>query len=388
MRIVSALNRGVEPANVGEFAPLDIGPLRLDPPVVLAPMAGVTNAAFRVLCRRFGKALYVSEMTTARGLCERNVRTLQMARFRPEEDLRSLQLYGTTPEHLHDAAKILVDEFGVQHIDFNLGCPVRKVTRTGGGSAIPLKPKLLDKLLAALVRGADTVPVTVKMRIGIDERYETFRSAGRIAEDNGVVAVGLHARTAAQLYDGEARWDAIAELVQLLRVPVLGNGDIWEAEDALRMMRMTGCAGVIVGRACLGRPWLFAELEALFAGRTPPPAPDFGAIAQTCLAHARLLIEEYGEELGMLQIRKHATWYTKSFHGGAKLRPELTRVRRLEDLEAALATIPSDAPFPIEGLRVRRCKKGGTQVVALPEGYLDKLDDDVGPDCEVCVEGG
>lgn len=388
MRIVSEINQGVQPARPGEFAPLQIGPIRLETPVVLAPMAGVTNAAYRVLCRRFGEALYVSEMTTARGLVERNVRTLQMARFRPEEDPRSLQLYGTSPDHLHDAARILIEEFGVQHIDLNLGCPVRKVTGSGGGSAIPLKPRLLERLLRALVRGAGETPVTIKMRMGIDDEHMTFLRSGRIAEDCGIRAVGLHARTAAQLYDGTARWPAITELVQAISLPVLGNGDIWEAEDALRMMRETGCAGVIVGRGCLGRPWLFRELEALFAGRAAPPPPKFGEIAAICIAHAELLVEELGEKLGLLQMRKHAAWYTKSFPGGSKLRPEINKVKTLEDLAAALRAIPEDTPFPLEGLRVRRCKKGGTQKVSLPPGYLDSLEDDVAPSEEIVFEGG
>ncbi|MCA8971660.1 MAG: tRNA dihydrouridine synthase DusB [Planctomycetes bacterium] len=388
MRIVTAVNQGVEPARPGEFGALRLGPIELRTPVVLAPMAGVTNAAYRVLCRRFGEALYVSEMTTARGLVERNARTLQMARFRPEESPRSLQLYGTSPEHLHDAARILIDEFGVEHLDLNLGCPVRKVTRSGGGSAIPVKPRLLSKLLQALVDGARHVPVTIKMRLGIHEDLLTFRQAGRIAEDHGVCAVGLHARTAAQLYDGDARWDAIGELQSMLGIPVLGNGDIWEAEDALRMMRQTGCAGVIVGRGCLGRPWLFRELEALFAGRPAPPPPCFREIHAICIEHAKLLIEELGERLGLMQIRKHATWYTKSFPGGARLRPRLTSVRTLDDLDAALDEIPDETPFPYEGLRVRRCKKSGTQQVALPDGYLDDLDDDTAPSSELVVEGG
>ena len=387
MTLVSDINAGVPPASSGEFAPLEIGPIRLSTPVVLAPMAGVTNAAYRVLCREFGEALYVSEMTTARGICEGNRKTLAMCAFRPEERPRSLQLYGTSAKHLEEAAAKLVADFGVEHLDFNLGCPVRKVTASGGGSAIPPKPKLMRRLVAALVRGAGPVPVTVKMRLGLDEELMTYLDAGRIAQDEGVVAVGLHARTAAQLYDGQARWSAIGELQAALDVPVLGNGDIWEAQDALRMMRETGCRGVIVGRGCLGRPWLFRELEAVFAGRAAPLPPDFGEIRRIAMRHAELLVEELGPKLGILHMRKHASWYTKSFPGGSKLRLALTTIDSLEALDAAMAGIPPETPFPKEGLRTRRCKKGGTQRVALPQGYLESLDDDREPD-ELIVDGG
>ena len=387
MSLISDLNAGVPSAKPGEFAPLDIGPIRLVTPVVLAPMAGVTNTAYRVLCREFGEALYVSEMTTARGICEGNRKTLAMCVFREDERPRSLQLYGTSTKHLEEAARRLVSDFGVEHLDLNLGCPVRKVTASGGGSAIPPKARLMRRLVAALVRGAGRVPVTVKMRLGIDEELLTYLQAGRIAQEEGVVAVGLHARTAAQLYDGHARWSAIGELQAVLDIPVLGNGDIWEAQDALRMMRETSSQGVIVGRGCLGRPWLFRELEAVFAGKAAPPPPTFGEIRKIALRHAELLVEQVGPKLGILHMRKHASWYTKSFPGGAKLRPALTKVSSLEELDAALAGIPAETPFPKEGLRARRCKKGGTQRVALPQGYYESLDDDREPE-ELMADGG
>src|SRR5207244_2770468 len=245
-----------------------IGPLSGWPPVVLAPMAGVTNPPFRSLCRGYGAGLYVSEMITARALVEGNRNTLLMASFGEEETTRSLQLYGVDPYHVGEAVRLLVGEGRLDHLDMNFGCPVRKVTSKGGGAAIPLKPRLLRNIVAAAVRAAGKVPVTIKFRIGIDERYSTYLDAGRIAQEEGCAAVALHARTAAQLYDGLARWDAIARLKQAVtRIPVLGNGDIWEAEDALRMMRATGCDGVIVGRGCLGRPWLFRDLADVFDGR-------------------------------------------------------------------------------------------------------------------------
>src|SRR6186713_1299166 len=256
----SEINRDVKPAAPGEFAPLALGSLQVSPPVVLAPMAGVTNYPFRKLCQSYGAGLYVSEMITARPLVEGNQKTLRIADFGAEETPRSLQLYGTDPYYVGEAVKRLVGEGRVDHIDMNFGCPVRKVTSKGGGAAIPAKPRLLAGIVRAAVRASGTVPITIKFRIGIDDRVTTFLDAGRIGESEGVVAVALHARTAAQLYDGAARWGAIAELKQAVRVPVLGNGDIWEAWDALRMMRETGCAGVVVGRGCLGRPWLFRDL--------------------------------------------------------------------------------------------------------------------------------
>src|SRR6185295_4853158 len=289
-RYRSPLNRDVKPAESGEFSPTWIGPLRVWPPVVLAPMAGVTNPPFRTLCRRYGAGLYVSEMITARALVEGNRKTVLMASFSPEETTRSLQLYGVDPHYVGEAVRLLVGEGRVDHLDMNFGCPVRKVTSKGGGAAIPLKPRLLRNIVAAAVAAAGAVPVSIKFRMGIDDRYLTYLDAGRIGEEEGCAAVGLHARTAAQLYDGEARWDAIARLkAAITRIPVLGNGDVWEAEDALRMMRTTGCDGVVVGRGCLGRPWLFRDLADVFEGREPQDPPDLGGVVDVMLEHARLL---------------------------------------------------------------------------------------------------
>ncbi|TMA36043.1 MAG: tRNA dihydrouridine synthase DusB [Deltaproteobacteria bacterium] len=392
-RYVSLGNRAVPPARPGEFAPLSIGPLAIAAPVVLAPMAGITNPPFRTLCRGFGAGLYVSEMITARALVERNAKTLRLAGFDPSEKPRSLQLYAVDEHYTREAVRWLVGEDLVDHIDLNFGCPVRKVTRRGGGAAIPLKPNLLRAIVRASVGAAGPVPVTIKFRIGIDERLETFRDAGRIAEDEGCAAVAMHARTAAQLYAGEARWEAIGALVAQVRtIPVLGNGDIWEAWDALRMMRETGCAGVVVGRGCLGRPWLFRDLADVFAGREPADPPGLGEVARIMLDHAERLAGWMGERFGVRNFRKHATWYTKGFPGSTRLRDALIQIESLADLREILDRIDPDVPFPAHAMRLPRGKRGGTQRVALPDGYLDDLGDATPPAAELeaaeAVSGG
>jgi nifR3 family TIM-barrel protein len=371
--------RDEPPARPGEFAPIAIGPMRVWPPVVLAPMAGVTNYPFRRLCRSFGAGLYVSEMITARALVEEQNKTLKLADFGPDESPRSLQLYGVDPHYVGEAVRRLVGEGKVDHIDMNFGCPVRKVTRKGGGAAVPARPRLLARIVRAAVGAAERVPVTLKFRMGIDDNLRTDLDAGRVAEGEGCVAVGLHARTAAQLYDGQARWEAIGELKCALGIPVLGNGDIWEASDALRMMRQTGCDGVIVGRGCLGRPWLFRELADVFEGNAPRSPPALGVVIEVMLQHALWTAEWFGEAQALRAFRRQAAWYTKGFKGSARLRQQLTHVDSLDDLREAVSGCNPSEPFPRAALRVSRGKHSGTQVVSLPEGFLEHLDDDAVP---------
>ncbi len=370
-----------------QSSPLRLGPLRVDPPVILAPMAGVTNWPFRRLCRRFGAGLYVSEMVTARPLAEGRERTLALAEFGADESPRSLQLYGVDPHFVGRAVERLVGEGRVDHLDLNFGCPVRKVTRKGGGAALPARPKLLRRIIHAAVTAAGDVPVTIKFRKGISDDLITYPEAGRIAEGEGCAAVTLHGRTAEELYDGQADWDAIAQLKSILSIPVIGNGDIWEAADALRMMRETGCDAVAVGRGCLGRPWLFRDLADAFAGRPLSSPPNLGEVATIMLEHARLLSEWLGEGRAMRDFRRHATWYTKGFRGSAALRKELMRVTSLAGLDEILARIDPDEPFPAHSMRVPRGKTSGRQKVSLPEGFLD----DDGPlpeDSGRAVSGG
>ena len=377
-RFASALNRNVPTARAGEFGPLVLGPLAIWPPVVLAPMAGVTNYPFRSLCRAFGAGLYVSEMITARGFLEGNARTHLLASAGPDERPRSVQVYGSDPDAIGEMVRRLAAE-AVDHIDINFGCPVPKVTRHGGGSAIPVKPRLMARLVGAAVRGAAGVPVTVKVRKGIDDGLLTYLDAGRVAEAEGAAAIGLHARTAAQLYAGEADWSAIAELKAAVRIPVLGNGDVWECWDALRMFRATGCDGVIVGRGCLRRPWLFAELAAVFDGREPASQPRLGEIVGVMRDHAERLIAFFGPVRGILQMRKWCLWYTSGFRGAAQLRAELLRIESLDAMLALLARLDPDEPFPLDGLRRSRSKDARRQEVRLPPGYLTARDDDAPP---------
>ena len=355
-------------------APLSVGPLQVWPPVVLAPMAGVTNSAFRQLCReQVGTAggLFVSEMITSRALVERDATTMQMLAFGPRESPRSVQLYGVDPLVVGRAVRVLVEEDRADHVDLNFGCPVPKVTRRGGGAALPWKRELFRALVRAAVQAADgRVPVTVKMRTGVDEEHLTYRTAGRIAEEEGVAAVALHARTAAQSYSGAADWDAIASLKQDLSVPVLGNGDVWQAADAVRMMRRTGCDGVVVGRGCLGRPWLFAELAAAFDGRPQPPPPRLHDVGAAMRRHAGLLAELMGEDRGVRDFRKHVAWYLKGFVVGSPTRTRLGMVASLAELDELLAGLEPDQQLSAEAASSPRGRTGPPRRVALPDGWL------------------
>jgi nifR3 family TIM-barrel protein len=369
-----------------------VGRYDIWPPVVLAPMAGITNIAFRRLCREHGAGLYVCEMVTTRALVERNPKTLRMVAFEPDERPRSLQLYGVDPTIVGQAVRMVVEEDLADHIDLNFGCPVPKVTRKGGGSALPWRWRLFERIVKAAVRAAEPngVPVTVKMRKGIDDDHLTYLRAGRIAQDAGVAAVALHGRTAAQRYSGEADWAAIAALKQALDVPVLGNGDIWEADDALRIVEQTGVDGVVVGRGCLGRPWLFADLAAAFEGRDERLLPALGEVARTMRRHAELLVEWLGDEPhGCADFRKHVAWYLKGFPVGGDLRRRLAMVSSLAELDDLLAKLDPALPYPVEALGQPRGRTNSPGKVALPEGWLESPDVDAVPDdAELPDSGG
>jgi nifR3 family TIM-barrel protein len=361
-----------------------IGPIALASPVVLAPMAGVTNVAFRTLCRELERSkvgtisgLYVCEMVTARALVERNPVTMHMTTFARDESPRSLQLYAVDPATTYAAAKMIVDDDLADHIDMNFGCPVPKVTKRGGGAALPYKRRLFGQIVAAAVRATEgtDVPVTVKFRVGIDDEHHTHLDAGRIAESEGAAAVALHARTAAQRYSGTADWEQIALLKQQVRtIPVLGNGDIYDASDALTMMASTGCDGVVIGRGCLGRPWLFAELSAAFTGSPAPNPPTLGEVAEIVRRHGQLLAAHFGEDKGMRDIRKHIAWYLHGFPAGAELRRALAMVKTLDELDSLLDRLDGGVAFP-DAATGPRGRQGSSARVALPDGWLTDPDD-------------
>jgi nifR3 family TIM-barrel protein len=369
---------------------LRIGPFVVSPPVVLAPMAGITNQPFRTLCREYGGGLYVSEMITTRALVERDPETMRLIEFGPQESPRSLQLYGVDPAVVREAVTMIVAEDRADHIDLNFGCPVPKVTRKGGGAALPWKRDLLRSVLRAAVGAAGQVPVTMKMRKGIDDDHLTYLDAGRIAEDEGVAAVALHGRTAAQAYSGQADWAAVARLKETVTsVPVLGNGDVWEAADALRMMRETGCDGVVVGRGCLGRPWLFRALDRAFAGLPDEIGPDLGAVAGVMRRHAGLMVAWLGEDKGAREFRKHVSWYLKGFAVGGETRNRLALVSSLRELDDLLATLDPAEPFPAVAVGAPRGRAGSPRRVVLPEGWLAERSGGVlDADAELAVSGG
>jgi nifR3 family TIM-barrel protein len=369
---------------------LNIGSITIDPPVVLAPMAGITNAAFRKLCREHGAGLYVSEMISARALVEDNSNTTHMLIFGEDETIRSVQLYGVDPPVMYEAARRLVDEWGVHHIDLNFGCPVAKVTRKGGGAALPLHTGLFAAIVRETVRAAGAVPVTVKMRIGVDASTPTALRAGVAAAEEGAAAVALHARTAEQLYSGSADWRAIAELKATVHgVPVLGNGDIWHATDALRMVAATGCDGVVIGRGCLGRPWMFRDLVDAFHGRPVQAPPSTAVVVATMRRHVELLCELHGEDSGVRDFRKHVGWYLTGYPVGPARRRRLTAAESLAELHAGLDDIDPTLTLPPDLAALPRGRMQGPRRVQLPDGWLEQADDLTPPDgADLVVSGG
>ena len=352
---------------------LKIGPIELDVPVVLAPMAGITNTAFRRLCREYGAGLYVSEMITSRALVERNDTTMRLIRHHESETPRSIQLYGVDPATIAEAVRIIVAEDHADHIDLNFGCPVPKVTRKGGGAALPWKTSLFADIVDQAVKAAGPLPLTVKMRKGIDPDHLTFLDAGRAAEDAGAAAVALHARTASEFYSGHADWSAIGELKQAVTsIPVLGNGDIWSADDAVRMMAETDCDGVVVGRGCLGRPWLFGDLATAFGAEAHPVDATLGFVADAFRRHAELLVDFFDDEdHGCRDIRKHVAWYFKGYPVGSDIRTGLARAQNLAHIDELLGQLDRNAPYPGADAEGQRGRAGRPKRPALPERWLE-----------------
>lgn len=358
---------------------LNIGPLRPEVPVVLAPMAGITNMAYRRLCREQGSGIFVSEMITSRALVERTPGSMHLIQTHPSEEVRSIQLYGVAPKTVREAVTMLVAEDRADHIDLNFGCPVPKVTRKGGGSALPWKKDLFREIVEEAVKASGDVPLTIKMRKGIDSDHLTYIEAGKAAEGAGVAAIALHGRTAAEFYSGQADWNAIGELKQAITsVPILGNGDIWSAEDAIAMMDQTDCDGVVVGRGCLGRPWLFAELDAAFrerAGIQEPGnrvEPTLGYVAATLRRHLELLIEFFDtEEHACRDIRKHMAWYFKGYPVGGDIRSQLAQVTSLQHLDDLLGQLDWSTPYPGADAEGQRGRQGTPKRPSLPDRWLE-----------------
>jgi nifR3 family TIM-barrel protein len=353
---------------------LQIGPIALDVPVVLAPMAGITNTAFRRLCREYGAGLYVSEMITSRALVERTPESMRLIKHHESESTRSIQLYGVDPKTVAEAVTMLVAEDRADHIDLNFGCPVPKVTRKGGGAALPWKQDLFRDIVEGAVKAAGDIPLTIKMRKGIDDEHLTYIEAAKAAQGAGVASIALHARTAADFYSGQADWSAIAKLKQTITdVPVLGNGDIWSAEDAIRMVAETGCDGVVVGRGCLGRPWLFGDLAAAFRGEKLQAQPTLGEAAQAYRRHAELLIEFYdGEEARACRdMRKHVAWYFKGYPVGGETRAALAMSSSVQEIDDLIATLDFDEPYPGKEAEGPRGRAGSPKNPSLPYGWLD-----------------
>ena len=391
--------------------PLDLGPFRVDPPVVLAPMAGVTDAPFRVLCAGFGGGLFVNQMVTARALVENHPTSWALTRFHPRESVRSLQLYGTDPGYLSEAVRRLVGDGRVDHLDLNFGCPAAKVTRNGGGAALAFKRRLLRRVVEAVVTAADAesgglVPVTVKFRLGIDDDHLTFLDTARISVEEGAAWVALHARTALQHYAPTARWEAISELVAAVdSVPVLGNGDVFTAADALAMFERTGCDGIVIGRGCLGRPWLFGQLDDALSGRPVRPEPTLGEVVDTIRRHLALIVE-WGELTGdglhldgplhgtvrLAPFRKHLAWYLKGYPVGGDVRRTAGQVGSLDELDRLLdgLTPLADTRPVAEPATIARSHHHALKRVALPDGWLDDPDEDIrlSAAAEALVSGG
>ena len=358
-----------------KLPPLQLGKHTVDVPVVLAPMAGVTNKAFRRLCREYGGGLYVTEMVTARSLVERREEALRIIEHDNDEAIRSIQIYGVDAVNVGKAVRMVVEEDRADHIDLNFGCPAPKVTRLGGGSALPWKTDLFQAIIKTAVEEAsrNDVPLTIKMRKGIDDGHLTFMESAKMARDLGVSAIALHGRTMAQHYSGKADWNAIADLREAIPdVPVLGNGDIFSAEDAIAMVEQTGIDGIVVGRGCQGRPWLFGDLQNAFDGSEERFRPGVSEVAEMIYRHAELLVETFGDETkGLREIRKHVAWYFHGYPVGGSLRAKMATVPDLAAFREYLAELDHSIEYPGAAVEGPRGRAGSPKKPHLPHGWLD-----------------
>lgn len=374
---LSVHDRAVEAEkDVPKLAPVRLGNLRVETPVVLSPMAGETNWPFRVICEGYGKSgLYVGEMITARAIVANNDKAWRLTRFAPSERIKSLQVYGVNPQWTGKAVRAIVERVHPDHIDLNFGCPVAKITRHGGGSALPWKEDLFAADVRAAVKACEGegIAVTAKIRVGIDADHETYLQAGHIAQEEGVAAVTLHARTTAEFYGGHSDWSKIRRLKQELRIPVFGNGDIWSAEDALEMVRETGCDGVAVARGAMGRPWIFANIRNAFAGSAERINPSLGEVGQIILRHSRFMIDFYdGDERHAIHdMRKHIASYLRGFPVGGAVRRQFMSAETLDDVKKMVDGLDPDLHIPDSAVGAPRGRVKFQRKVHLPYGWLD-----------------
>ena len=313
---------------------MKIGNVELDNPYILAPMAGVTDLPFRLLCKEQGAGLLCMEMVSAKALQYKNKNTKALLAIHPREYPVSLQLFGSDPEIISEQAR-RIEELPFQILDINMGCPVPKVVRNGEGSALMKNPKLVYEIVSQTVKAIEK-PVTVKIRKGFDDTCINAVEIAKVIEEAGASAVAVHGRTREQYYSGKADWDIIRQVKEAVSIPVIGNGDVTSGECAIAIRKETGCDGVMIGRGAQGNPWIFHELVEYERTGILPARPTRQEIKQTMLRHARLQIEFKGDYLGIREMRKHVAWYTKGMEGSAKLRDDINRVESYEDLEELL----------------------------------------------------